>query len=59
MFGIPGGWEWIIILIIALLFFGKKSTGRNILHSRYDFQNSALRIRRLRSRSRKIGFKST
>ncbi len=32
MFGIPGGWEWIIILIIALLFFGKKipSTMRSI-----------------------------
>ncbi len=27
MFGIPGGWEWIIILIIALLFFGKKLPG--------------------------------
>lgn len=22
--GIPGGWEWIVILIIALLIFGKK-----------------------------------
>lgn len=32
MFGIPGGWEWIIILIIALLIFGKKlpSTMRSI-----------------------------
>ncbi len=32
MLGIPGGWEWIIILIIALLFFGKKipSTLRSI-----------------------------
>ncbi len=32
MLGIPGGWEWIIILIIALLFFGKKipSTMRSI-----------------------------
>jgi sec-independent protein translocase protein TatA len=32
MFGIPGGWEWIIILIIALLLFGKKlpSTMRSI-----------------------------
>ena len=22
--GIPGGWEWIVILVIALLLFGKK-----------------------------------
>ena len=22
--GIPGGWEWIVILIIALLIFGRK-----------------------------------
>ncbi|MFQ5965160.1 MAG: twin-arginine translocase TatA/TatE family subunit [Candidatus Scalinduaceae bacterium] len=27
MFGIPGGWEWIIILIIVLLFFSKKLPG--------------------------------
>lgn len=27
MFGIPGGWEWIVILIIALLIFGKKLPG--------------------------------
>lgn len=26
-FGIPGGFEWIIILIIALLIFGKKLPG--------------------------------
>ncbi len=32
MFGIPGGWEWIIVLIIALLIFGKRlpSTMRSI-----------------------------
>ena len=23
-FGIPGGWEWIVILIVALLIFGKR-----------------------------------
>lgn len=23
-FGMPGGWEWIIILIVALLIFGRK-----------------------------------
>ena len=23
-FGMPGGWEWIIILVIALLIFGRK-----------------------------------
>ena len=27
MFGIPGGWEWIIVLIIALLIFGKRLPG--------------------------------
>jgi sec-independent protein translocase protein TatA len=26
-FGIPGGFEWIIILIIALLIFGKRLPG--------------------------------
>lgn len=25
--GIPGGWEWIIILIVALLIFGKRLPG--------------------------------
>lgn len=24
MFGMPGGWEWLIILIVALLIFGKR-----------------------------------
>ncbi|MDH3583868.1 MAG: twin-arginine translocase TatA/TatE family subunit [Phycisphaerae bacterium] len=23
-FGLPGGWEWIVILIVALLIFGKR-----------------------------------
>ncbi len=23
-FGMPGGWEWIIILVVALLIFGRK-----------------------------------
>ncbi len=27
MFGIPGGWEWIIVLVIALLVFGKRLPG--------------------------------
>ncbi|MBM4054291.1 MAG: twin-arginine translocase TatA/TatE family subunit [Planctomycetes bacterium] len=37
MFGMPGGWEWIIILIVALLIFGKrlpevmKSLGKGIV----------------------------
>ena len=40
MFGIPGGWEWIIILIIALLFFGKKipSTMRSIGRGVVEFK---------------------
>ena len=24
MFSMPGGWEWLIILIVALLIFGKR-----------------------------------
>ena len=24
MFSMPGGWEWFIILIVALLIFGKR-----------------------------------
>ncbi|MEE9488236.1 MAG: twin-arginine translocase TatA/TatE family subunit [Candidatus Brocadiales bacterium] len=24
MFGMPGGWEWLVILIVALLIFGKR-----------------------------------
>lgn len=37
MFGMPGGWEWIIILIVAILIFGKrlpevmKSMGKGIV----------------------------
>jgi len=23
-FGVPGGWEWIIILVVALLIFGRR-----------------------------------
>jgi sec-independent protein translocase protein TatA len=37
MFSMPGGWEWLIILIVALLIFGKrlpevmKSLGKGIV----------------------------
>jgi len=37
MFSMPGGWEWFIILIVALLIFGKrlpdvmKSLGKGIV----------------------------
>ena len=27
MLGIPGSWEWIIVLIVALLIFGKRLPG--------------------------------
>lgn len=40
MFGIPGGWEWIIVLVIALLIFGKKipNTMRSIGKSVVEFK---------------------
>ena len=37
MFGLPGGWEWIVILLVALMIFGKrlpevgKSMGKTIV----------------------------
>jgi sec-independent protein translocase protein TatA len=37
MFGLPGGWEWLIILFVALMIFGKrlpevgKSMGKTIV----------------------------
>ena len=27
MLGVPGGYEWILILLVALLFFGKRIPG--------------------------------
>lgn len=40
MFGIPGGWEWIIVLVIALLIFGKRlpDTMRSIGRGVVDFK---------------------
>ncbi|MDR4497664.1 MAG: twin-arginine translocase TatA/TatE family subunit [Candidatus Scalindua sp.] len=40
MLGIPGGWEWIIILVIVLLVFGKKlpNTMRSIGKSVVEFK---------------------
>ncbi|MDO8137393.1 MAG: twin-arginine translocase TatA/TatE family subunit [Candidatus Brocadiales bacterium] len=40
MFGMPGGWEWLVILIVALLIFGKRlpevmrSMGKGIVEFR-------------------------
>ena len=40
MLGIPGGWEWFIILFIVLLVFGKKlpNTMRSIGKSVVEFK---------------------
>ena len=40
LFGLPGGWEWIAILIVALLIFGKSlpHVMRNLGRSVADFK---------------------
>jgi len=45
MFHMPGGWEWMILLVIALLIFGKrlpevgKSLGKGIVEFKKGLRN--------------------
>ena len=48
LFGLPGGWEWLVILVVALLVFGRRlpdvarSLGRSIIEFKkglHDVQN--------------------
>ncbi|MCA9310535.1 MAG: twin-arginine translocase TatA/TatE family subunit [Phycisphaerales bacterium] len=40
MFGLPGGWEWVLILLIGLLLFGRRlpEVGRSLGQSIVEFK---------------------